>query len=257
MRARSALFDVYGDHLRSRGDRAPVAALVRLLQPVGIAAPAVRTAVSRMVGQGWLRPTDLPLGRGYAATPQAIRRLDVAGDRVYGRPPPAWDGRWHLVFVDGPSDRSARARLRAELSFLGYAEHAPGAWLSPIQRGALAVVEAVGAHGRVAWVDRFDDDPTGAWDLPDLAERYAAWPAAADTLLEQHLQAHEDPEEAEFAARFHLVHEWRKFLFADPGLPEPLLPPSWPGRAAAELFTSDAARLKPGSDRFVARCLSV
>jgi len=46
MRARSALFDVYGDHLRSRGDQAPVSALIRLLEPVGIAAPAVRTAIS-------------------------------------------------------------------------------------------------------------------------------------------------------------------------------------------------------------------
>ena len=38
MQARSALFDLYGDHLRPRGGRAPVAALVRLLAPLGIAA---------------------------------------------------------------------------------------------------------------------------------------------------------------------------------------------------------------------------
>jgi len=63
--ARSALFDLYGDHLRARGDRAPVAALVRLMAPLGIAAPAVRTAVSRMVRQGWLEPVLLPCGRGY------------------------------------------------------------------------------------------------------------------------------------------------------------------------------------------------
>ena len=42
MQARSALFDLYGDYLRSRGGRAPVAALVKLLAPVGIAPPAVR-----------------------------------------------------------------------------------------------------------------------------------------------------------------------------------------------------------------------
>ena len=46
MQARSALFDLYGDHLRSQGGAAPVAALVRLLGPLGITAPAVRTAVS-------------------------------------------------------------------------------------------------------------------------------------------------------------------------------------------------------------------
>ena len=47
MQARSALFDLYGDHLRARGGRAPIAALVRLLAPLEIAAPAVRTAVAK------------------------------------------------------------------------------------------------------------------------------------------------------------------------------------------------------------------
>jgi len=42
--ARSALFDLYGDHLRARGSQAPVSALVRLLAPVDIAVPASRFA---------------------------------------------------------------------------------------------------------------------------------------------------------------------------------------------------------------------
>ena len=71
------------------------------------------------------------------------------------------------------------------------------------------------------------------------------------------LAGHADEDEASFAARFRLVHEWRKFLFADPGLPAELLPRDWPGAPAAELFTSEASRLKPASDRFVARCLGV
>ncbi len=65
------------------------------------------------------------------------------------------------------------------------------------------------------------------------------------------------PDEAAFAARFHLVHEWRKFLFADPGLPPELLPDDWPGHEAARRFASEAARLHPGTDRFVDRsCLA-
>ncbi len=58
-----------------------------------------------------------------------------------------------------------------------------------------------------------------------------------------------------FAARFHLVHEWRKFLFTDPGLPAELLPERWPGRVAEELFQDEATRLEPGATRFVVRCL--
>ena len=44
VRARSALFDVYGGHLRARGGVAAVAALVRLLAPLGFD-EAVRAAL--------------------------------------------------------------------------------------------------------------------------------------------------------------------------------------------------------------------
>ncbi len=257
MHARSALFDVYGDHLRSRGDQAPIASLVRLLAPLGIGAPAVRTAVSRMVTQGWLTPVTLPSGPGYRATDQAVQRLADAGDRIYRRGARAWDGRWRLAFVDVPRDRSARTRLRDELRFLGLAEYAPGVWVCPWPREEVRpTVERAGGTLRTAVAETFEVDPAGAWDLPALAASYAAWTAAADRLVESELDRHDDEDEAMFAARFHLVHEWRKFLFTDPGLPAELLPGRWPGRVAEELFHDEATRLEPGATRFVVRCLA-
>jgi phenylacetic acid degradation operon negative regulatory protein len=256
MQARSALFDVYGDHLRARGSEAPVAAVVRMLDPVGIAAPAVRTAISRMVMQGWLEPVQLSGARGYRTTERANRRLDETGDRVYRRRAPTWDGRWHLVLVETPGPRPTRARLRADLAFVGYAELLDNVWVSPFARGELeSVLERAGARARTAWADRFDPEPTGAWDLSTLRSAYDGWLESADGLVVRHLESHDDEDEAAFAARFHLVHEWRKFLFADPGLPDALLPADWPGRDAAALFATTANRLKPGADRFVARCL--
>src|SRR5436190_17449708 len=99
MQARSALFDLYGDHLRPRGGTAPVAALVRLLSPLGITAPAVRTAVSRMVRQGWLQPVKLPDGPGYRLTLKATRRLDEAAARIYRTERLGWDGRFDLILL--------------------------------------------------------------------------------------------------------------------------------------------------------------
>lgn len=259
MRARSALFDVYGDHLSNRGHVAPVAGLVQLLEPVGIAAPAVRTAISRMVGQGWLTPVTLPTGRGYQATHHAVRRLADAGDRIYRRSDRAWDGRWHLAMLDLPRDRTARQRLRADLAFLGYAPLTDEVWVSPWTRHELVeVVATAGARLTSAVTDSFDppNTPQLAWDLEGLATAYVEWlESAADGVADQ-MARHNDPDQADFAARFHLVHGWRKFLFADPGLPDSLLPEDWPGRRAAAYFTSEAARLKPGSERFVNRCLA-
>jgi phenylacetic acid degradation operon negative regulatory protein len=256
MHARSALFDVYGDHLRSRGGQAPVAALVRLLEPVGIAAPAVRTAISRMVGQGWLEPVAPDGVRGYRATDTATHRLDEAGERVYRRTPSAWDGTWHLAVLDARGQRSTRSRLRADLAYLGYAELADSVWVSPFARGELdSVLRRAGATAHIARAEHVEPVPTSAWDLDALRASYDEWLVGADSLVADHFAAHADPDEAAFAARFHLVHEWRKFLFRDPGLPDVLLPDDWPGRPAADLFAREASRLKPGTDRFVARCL--
>jgi phenylacetic acid degradation operon negative regulatory protein len=258
MRARSALFDVYGDHLRSRGNQAPVSALIRLLEPVGISAPAVRTAISRMAAQGWLESTRVAASPGYRATRRAIERLSEAAARIYRSGPEPWDGRWRLAFVDLPGERGARARLRQELAYLGHAEHAPGVWLCPFDRPELDdVVTRAGGRARHAVAVELRPDPVAAWDLTGLATSYAGWPDVADRLVRSELAGHGDEDEASFAARFRLVHEWRKFLFADPGLPAELLPPDWPGGPAAELFTGEASRLKPASDRFVARCLGV
>jgi phenylacetic acid degradation operon negative regulatory protein len=263
MRARSALFDVYGDHLRTRGDQAPVSALIRLLEPVGIAEPAVRTAISRMAAQGWLEPTRVDSAPGYRATPRAIERLSEAAARIYRSAPEPWDGRWHLVFLEAPRHRGERDRLRQELAYLGYAEHAPGVWLCPFDRPEVdEVVARAGGSTRHATAVELDPDPVAAWDLSGLAASYAAWPGLAARLVDCGPTAGvgggtagADDDEQAFAARFRLVHEWRKFLFDDPGLPAELLPEGWPGVEAAEVFTREAARLKPAADRFVSRCL--
>lgn len=134
MQARSALFDLYGDHLRSRGGRAPVAALVRLLAPLDIAAPAVRTAVSRMVRQGWLEPVQTDTGPGYALTSKAANRLDEAAQRVYRTHHPGWNGRFDLIVLDREPTRARRDRIGDHLAYLGYGHLGDRTWVGPMPR---------------------------------------------------------------------------------------------------------------------------
>ncbi len=259
MHARSALFDVYGDHLRTRGHRAAVADLVRLLDPIGIAAPAVRTAISRMVSQGWLEPVTVEGHRGYAATPQAIRRLEESAERIYRRREEEWDGCWQLLLLDPFPSRTVRSAVLRDLPFLGYAALDDRVWVSPWARADLAeTLGRAGATATTACALDFDPPtaPTRAWDLETIGEEYVAWLDDAATSVEAHLAAHDDPDEAAFTARFHLVHEWRKFLFTDPGLPPQLLPDDWAGRRATEYFRGEADRLAGASDAFVARTLA-
>ncbi|MGH3498868.1 MAG: PaaX family transcriptional regulator [Nocardioidaceae bacterium] len=245
MDARSALFDLYGDHLRERGDEAPVASLVRLLAPLGIAGPAVRTAVSRMVRQGWLAPVRTLSGPGYRLTSRGRRRLDEAAARIYRTGDPAWDGRWHVVVLAPIAARGARQRVRSGLSFLGYAPAADSTWVAARASGELGGLLQAEAVSVRAFHARHDGDDAelaaSLWDLSDLGRAYARWLAGARTLTLRAPVGSDD--ETAFAVRSQLVHEWRKFLFADPGLPRTLLPADWPGDEAAAFFDTETGRL--------------
>ncbi len=263
MHARSALFDLFGDHLRRRGGRAPVASLVRILAPLGVAAPAVRTAISRMVRQGWLVPAEVDGGRGYALTDRARQRLDDAAARIYRTRDRGWRGDWDLLVLDPVPSRAPRDRVRAALAFLGYAPLGGATtWVSPYRS---AEVESALAAESVTFTrfEAYDGDPAAlarrAWNLDTLGAAYADWHAQARRLVSDPedvlgLDTPADDERA-FVVRSHLLHEWRKFLFTDPGLPVELLPAEWPGHDAARFFTEEASRLLPAASRFVDRCL--
>ncbi len=255
--ARSALFDIYGDHLLSRGEQAPVAALVRLVAPLRISAPAVRTAVSRMAGQGWLDPVRLPGGAGYRLTPRAVRRLREAAERIYRRDAPPWDGRWHVVVLDRVTERARRDRLRSALGYLGYASLGGTTWISPRPSAELDALLAAERLGGDFFHAGYNGDPRllveRAWDIDGLAAGYVRWLARAREIV---ATPHGGGDEAVFAVRSELVHEWRKFLFVDPGLPAELLPARWPGKEAAELFHAEADMLLPATARFVDCCLA-
>ena len=260
MQARSALFDLYGDYLRARGGRAPVAALVRLLAPLGIAPPAVRTAVSRMVRQGWLRPQRLAGGPGYLLTPKAARRLDEAAGRIYRTGRVGWDGRFDLVLIRTPVSRRERQRLGTSLAYLGYGLLDEQTWVAP--RPADEIDSVLTEHGLE--FERFTAThaagPTGAanvvrraWDLAEIGAAYEQF-VATHRELAATITGRSSDEEA-YAVRFRLVHAWRSFLFRDPQLPPSLLPARWPGATAAAFFDRHATRLRPAADRYVGRCL--
>ncbi len=230
-----------------------------MLAPLRISEPAVRTAVSRMARQGWLAPVRLAEGAGYRLTPRAADRLRQAAERIYRRDPPAWDGRWHMVVVQRVAERARRERLKSALGYLGYAcVDGSATWISPHPSAELAGLLETEQVRAEQFRARYDGDQRGlaarAWDIDGLALAYQRW-------LAQAAGAHTSPvpgrdDEQVFAARSELVHEWRKFLFVDPGLPAELLPPRWPGTEAAEFFHSQARLLLPAAARYVDCCLA-
>lgn len=253
MHARSAVVDLYGDHLRRRGWWAPVSAVVALTATVGVQPPATRTAISRLVAQGWLAADPRDTARGYAATAAARVRWDLAHARIYAPGPAAWDGRWHVVHVDAGGERRRRDQVGTTMSYLGYGRLGGGTWVSPRPSPELAVsLDRLGArwlavHGALDAPSEAPGLAAQVWDLASLGPAYARFENAAARAA---TEGAADPRTA-YATRTRLVHEWRRFLFLDPDLPADVLPPDWAGHRARQVFLSTAAALAPAADRFV------
>ena len=263
MQARSALFDLYGDHLRTRGRRRrPSPRSSGCWRRLDIAAPAVRTAVSRMVRQGWLEPVSTDAGPRLRGSPSGRRAGSTRRRRASTgcAPLEAWDGRWSIALLEHTPNRTTRERVQRALEYLGYRQAArPTAGSRPRPAPELESVTAAEGVVVTRFLGELDGDdaragasgcgsrgrsprPTVRW----LERRAAAGVGGAGPAPD---------EQAAFAVRSTLLHEWRKFLFPDPGLPKELLPPDWPGQAAADYFDAESARLLPAASAYVDHCL--
>lgn len=265
MRARSALFDLYGDHIARRGGWAPVGGLVRVMAALDIAAPATRTAISRMMREGWLCADTVQGVRGYRVTARATRQLDDAHRRIYGCLDSDWDGRWDVVVAEQIRARAGRDRVGAVLRYLGYAPLEGTTWLAARRHPELGdrlAREGLGWRGFAAAYDGDDRELAAQlWDLEEIAGGYREFAACLNgsralTLTQsQCVEFVPAPPREAFAHRARLVHRWRLFLFDDPGLPAQVLPEDWPRPTVAAVFRRIAADLLPGADAFVDDCL--
>jgi phenylacetic acid degradation operon negative regulatory protein len=251
--ARSALVDLYGEHLLDRGGRAPVGALVRLLAPVGIAEPAVRTAVSRMSRQGWLAAVRVDGAPGYALTALSRAWLDERAERRAAGTR-SWDGTWHLLVVTSPPGRTARERLQVGLRSLGYANLGePGrtsTWVGAHESAAADALLAAENARAERFRARHDGDSQAliarAWDLEAIARSYRRFLERGEE------SAGRVGSDAEALARqLTLVRGWESFVTADPQLPAALLPPDWPGEKAADWLRAELAAVATRAARFV------
>jgi ring-1,2-phenylacetyl-CoA epoxidase subunit PaaA len=237
--ARSILLTILGDLVLPSGGAAWLGALTHTGELVEVETEGTREALRQLAGQNIVEPKRVGRLASYALTPAGRRRLEEAADRIYLRRSLQWDGRWRLLsYTAGDADRRELAR---ELEWLGYGSIGAGLWACPWDLGAPldAVLAKHGVAGAVetftSQADNGDDSGLASriYDLDGLQGRYKAFIGRfSDDLAE----AGAVDEDSALARRLILVHEWRKFLFVDPGLPRDLTPENWLGDEAARLF---------------------
>jgi phenylacetic acid degradation operon negative regulatory protein len=257
---RSALFTLYGDYVHPLGEAdVRVGALVRLVAELGVSGGALRSALSRMTREGWLEPQRNGGPPRYQLSPRGRALIEEGISRIYGGHRKDWDGRWLLVSYSLPEPRRGqRDRLRQGLSFLGLGALGNGLFVSPhdlrTQVGELVrrngVEDYVTMHvGTLEWPHNPAQLVARAWDLDRLSERYAAFLHSLRADLEAVARVRPSDRDA-FRRRFLLTHEFRRFPFSDPDLPDSLLPATWAGHDARAAFLELNERLRRPAERF-------
>ncbi|MGH8111493.1 MAG: phenylacetic acid degradation operon negative regulatory protein PaaX [Rhodanobacteraceae bacterium] len=246
-RARSLIVTIFGDSVTPYGDGLWLGDLIALLRPFGVNERLVRTSVYRLVQAGWLVARREGRRSYYAPGPSGRRRFRHAYQRVYA-PPPSWDHGWTLAILPKNGNHAdARATLRRELEWEGFAGLAPGVYLRPSDDAGVAreVVDELGLTQSVAILaarapDGATRQPFAAlaaqcWNLAPAAEGYARFRGRFAPLTALIGRGNAPTPEQSFVVQTLLIDAFRWATLHDPRLPAPLLQADWPGHAALEL----------------------
>jgi len=250
IRPRAAMLTLYGDYVRNKGVEIGIGSLIKLLGNFELSEQSVRSAVSRMCQAGLLKVRHSGGRSYYSLTDEGQSILTKGTQRIFVRKNNQWDGTWNIVIYSVPeSRRESRDRLRLELSWLGYGSLSQATWISPYD--LTKEVEELADRLRIRqYIQTFQakhqdsTDPkkivSQCWDLGTINKRYIDFIAKYRPKMEYHLKRLNSGENIEpsvcFVERFNLIHEYRKFPYLDPDLPQELLPENWLRPQAAALF---------------------
>ncbi len=257
------IFTLYGDYIRHYGNKIWIKSLIRLLSEFGHNEQSVRAAISRMNKQGWVESEKQGNKSYYSLTSIGKKRIEEAAKRIYKLEPNSWDGKWRILMYNIPEEkRNIRDELRQELVWSGFGSLSNSCWISPNPLED-QVKDLIDKYDISSYVNFFlasyegpDENKsliTKCWDLDNINERYESFIREYSqkyVIDKNKIDKGEVTDGQCFVERTILVHEYRKFLFIDPGLPVELLPEKWLGDSAAALFTDYYRALAEKANRF-------
>jgi phenylacetic acid degradation operon negative regulatory protein len=248
LRGGSLIITVFGDSISQHGNSVWLGSIIDALEPFGLNSRLIRTAVHRLVQEGWLTATTVGRRAYYSFTDAGLRRYKKAAKRIYAARPGDWDGGWTVV-IHGKLEEESRERLRKELSWLGYGVINTNLLLHPSDGrvGLYETLHDLGVAEDVVVMDALTAEISSeralqelamaSWPLRELAGRYEQFMARFRPVLRALKRVGAIPSEDGFQVRTLLVHEYRRILLRDSDLPAQLLPEHWVGSQALELVT--------------------
>jgi phenylacetic acid degradation operon negative regulatory protein len=254
MKLKTLIFTILGDYNLSKKNGAIRArSLVKLVGPFGFTNSAVRTTLHRLKREGLITSVN----RGsYTFSQETLLKFETAIRRVKEWRFGHWDGKWRVVVYNFSEDNKAlRNKIRRELKWLGFGALASSTWVSPnpLEDVVNEMIEKYWKDGGKVYlfIAYFPQDPQiiirTCWNLSEIELKYKEFISKWIGLLNKIDKL--SPAEA-FVNKITILHEYRKFLHIDPGLPEELLPSDWIGYEAYKLFKNIYDSLTPLANKY-------
>lgn len=240
-RPRRLLLAFLGEFVAQDADAAVrTGVFLEVLRGAGVAAPAVRANLDRMVANRLLMRERRGRQLEFSLTPAGHALLGEAAERVRGTAPfePNGDG-WTLVTFSLPEElRTLRSRLRSTLTWHGFAPLRDGLWLasgSPALATALEPLHDELPPGALTAfrAQELDGFPIAAsvrdaWDIEGIRDAHHSF---IDTWSGR------DPDAASAVVTLTmLVADWLALLRADPRLPAEYMGQEWPAASSLALY---------------------
>ncbi len=233
LRVWSLVITVFGDAIVPRGGRVALSVLQDALGRLRVEPGALRTAMSRLAADGWVIREREGRRSFFRLDERGRHAFDLATRRIYAAAPPAWDGKW-TVAIAPPG---AAVREAGELRELGFLPVGGGVHLRPETAespdASAALAEMLVVHGES--VDHPEAFRT-LWPSDVVAHAYEDFTTAFRPLASALAHGWTPAPLAAFAARTLVIHDWRRVVLRDPGLPRSLMPDGSPGEDARALM---------------------
>ncbi|MFC4174931.1 PaaX family transcriptional regulator C-terminal domain-containing protein [Microvirga sp. GCM10011540] len=247
IRAGSLIVTVFGDAVVPRGGVLSLTSLHEIMRAFRISDTLVRTALSRLVSDGWFERWKVGRNSYYQLTSQGRGAFAQATQRIYADPPQDWRGGFDLVLLENAQDRQT---AKAKLSEAGYGALGPDLFIA-----AAAATGGEGAFLRLAATPA--DLPTArrlverAWPLEEIESRYTRFTNIYSGTLKALQSGAPFTDLDALLVRILLIHDYRRAVLKDPLLPPPLLPEPWAGTAARALCGTIYKTLLPAAERWI------
>ncbi len=249
LRVWSLVVTIFGDAIVPRGGQVPLSVLQEIMGKLKVEPGALRTALSRLAADQWVTRQKDGRNSLYALDEHGRHAFDLATRRIYAAGPPDWDGTW-TVTVAPPGGNRGETRGR-DLAQAGFVEAGSGTWLRA--ETAQSPEADVALNGLLVFRQKpLLTPPTAGsfWRLDETAHAYEVFAAAMLPLLSDMEHLPLPPLEA-IVARTLLIHDWRRIVLHDPGLPQELLPKGWPGEHAREIARNIYSKLVRSSEKWL------